>query len=69
MTPLIPGKDGGGKDFFLNTQRPKDLERRSYPRWRPRLLNSLMSASQPMGHPGDGLAEKGKSQLDKVQAA
>lgn len=56
------------KRFFLQTQRPEDLESRSYPGQRPRLVKNLTTASQPMSHAGDGLAEKGKRELRAVQA-
>jgi hypothetical protein len=47
----------------------RNFQSRSYPRQRPRFVKSLMPASQPMSHAGDGPVEKGKRRLRKIQAA
>ena len=67
-TPAIPGKDGGGKDFFSETHRPEDFENRSHPGQEPCFVNSLKPASQPLSHTHNGLAEKGKRRLGNSPA-
>jgi hypothetical protein len=55
------------KRFFLKTQRPEIFENRSYPGQRSSLVKDLTTATQPMNYTGDGLTEKGNSQLGRVQ--
>ncbi len=57
------------KSFFSETQRPEVFENRSDPAQWTRFAIGLMTARQPMSYPGDGLTEKGMSQLGRVQAA
>ena len=66
----MPGKDGGGQDFFSETQWPKSFEDRSQPGQRRRhLIMRLITGCQPVSHTSNSLAEKGKGWLGLVQAA
>ena len=51
--PAFPGKDGGWKKFFSETQGREDLQNRSKPRQKP-------STCQPVTHAGKRLAQKGR---------
>jgi hypothetical protein len=61
--PAFPGKDGGERKSFSETQGPEGLQNRSQPRRKPSKVIVLTTAHQPVSQAGNRLAQKGRGRL------
>ena len=57
----------GEEKFFSETQGPENLQNRSHPGQRSRLVISRIAARQPVSHASERLVEKRKGRLGVVQ--
>ena len=63
----MPGKDGGGKEIFSETQGPEDLQNRSQPAQGPPVRIGLTGPRQPRNDVAKRLAHKGSCRLAGIQ--